>query len=251
MPSMFLKSISRQVRKLKKILIEFYVEKMNTLYVFVQSLRDNILFDHILDWGWCKLFYGNCFILSNKTLCIINWRKYLDYEYSRLIWMTVSRVYHPNSYFWSLIVWTVLCKQFYFTKQNIQYHQLDKSVNQEYYPCIWMLVSWEYYSSACFGTRMVPTNWVEKVKKSHPTVYCCNDISDTLIKFDIKAISGSDSVRMTVLLTDACAKCRNRRADHLIRIQQEPGLRRNNFIFHQIRWLASYSRSLFQAPSYG
>ena len=166
MPSMFLKSISRQVRKLKKILIEFYVEKMNTLYVFVQSLRDNILFDHILDWGWCKLFYGNCFILSNKTLCIINWRKYLDYEYSRLIWMTVRRVYHPNSYIWSLIVWTVLCKQFYFTKQNIQYHQLDKSVNQEYYPCIWMLVSWEYYSSACFGTRMVPTNWVGKVKKS-------------------------------------------------------------------------------------
>ena len=140
--------------------------KMNTLYVFVQSLRDNILFVHILDWGWCKLFYGNCFILSNKTLCIINWRKYLDYEYSWLIWMTVSRVYHPNSYFWSLIVWTVLCKQFYFTKQNIQYHQLDKSVNQEYYPCIWMPVSWEYYSSACFGTRMVPTNWVGKVKKS-------------------------------------------------------------------------------------
>ena len=78
----------------------------------------------------------------------------------------------------------------------------------------------------------------------HKAKYCCNDISDTLIKFDIKAISGSDSVRMTVLLTDACAKCRNRRADHLIRIQQEPGLRRNNFIFHQIRWLATYSQSL-------
>ena len=129
-------------------------------------LRDNILFDHILDWGWCKLFYGNCFILSNKTLCIINWRKYLDYEYSQLIWMTVSRVYHPNSYFWSLIVWTVLCKQFYFTKQNILYHQLVKSVDKEYYPCIRMLVSWEYNSSACLGTRIVPTKWVGKVKKS-------------------------------------------------------------------------------------
>ena len=158
---MFLKSISRQVRKLKKILIEFYVEKwILSMYLYN---RWGIIFSLNIFWTEDGV---NCFILSNKTLCIINWRKYLDYEYSRLIWMTVSRVYHPNSYFWSLIVWTVLCKQFYFTKQNIQYHQLDKSVNQEYYPCIWMLVSWEYYSSACFGTRMVPTNWVGKVKKS-------------------------------------------------------------------------------------
>ena len=50
---------------------------------------------------------------------------------------------------------------FYQTKYSV-----TSTVNQEYYPCIWMLVNWEYYSSACFGTRMVPTNWVGKVKKS-------------------------------------------------------------------------------------
>ena len=35
--------------------------------------------------------------------------------------------------------------------------------------------------------------------------YCCNDISDTLTKSDIKAISCSDSLRVTLPLTDACA----------------------------------------------